>query len=179
MINGSTRQFILLITYGVLIGLIAGGLIWITASPPRGNPVNLVPTSTMKRITIYISGAVVNPGVYELPPGSRIQDAVTIAGGFLPTADSGGINLAAILIDSSQIDIPSRINSNFNGKVNINTATVEELDQLPGIGPTAAKNIVEYRLENGLFIFLEDIQKVTGIGSLTYEKIKDLITIGN
>lgn len=175
----STTHAIILITYGVLIGLIASGLIWITASPPRGNQITLAPSATIKNITIYITGEVLNPGVYELPPGSRVHDAVTRAGGLSSNADSDGINLAALLIDSSQIDIPSRLESNGNGKVNINTASVEELDLLPGIGPTAAKNIVEYRVENGLFVFLEDIQKVTGIGPLTYERIKDLITLGN
>jgi competence protein ComEA len=179
MINSSTRQALVFITFGVLIGLIASGLILITASPPRGNPITLAPSSTSKLITIYISGEVVNPGVYELPLGSRVQDAVTSAGGLLSTADSSGINLAALLIDSSQIDIPSIVDSYLTGKININTASIEELDTLPGIGLTAARNIVEFRIENGLFIYLEDIQKVAGIGPVIYEKIKNLISISN
>lgn len=179
MINSSTRQALLLITFGVLIGLIAGGLIWITASPPRGNPIVLAPSSTSKLITVYISGEVVSPGVYELPSGSRIKDAINSAGGLLSTADADGINLAALLIDSSQVDIPSIGDSFLSGKVNINTASIEELDSLPGVGPTAARNIIDYRLENGLFIYLEDIQKVTGIGPVIYEKIKYMISLGN
>lgn len=177
--SSSNRQALLLISYGVLIGLIASALILITSSPPRGNPIMLAPSSTERPITVYISGEVVDPGVYELPPGSRIEDAVALAGGFLPSADTGGINLAALLIDSSQIKIPSKVEAIRLGKVNINTASADELDQLPGIGPTAAQKIIEYREANGLFLYLEDIQKVTGIGRITYEKIKDLITIGD
>ena len=180
MINTSTKQAFLFISYGVFIGLLAGGLIWINASQPRGNPVVLATMSADQTISIYISGDIVNPGVYRLSQGSRIQDAVNSAGGFLPSADVDSVNLAALLIDSSQINIPSlsSMENTISGKVNINSATEEELEILPGIGPTAAKNIIEYRVENGEFMGIEDIQKVAGIGPATYEKIKFLITVG-
>lgn len=180
MINTSTKQALLFISFGVILGLLAGGVIWITASQPRGNPITLATMSTDQTISIYISGDVVNPGVYRLPQGSRIQDAVNSAGGFLSSADVNFVNLATLLIDSSQINIPSlsSVENTFVGKININTATEEELEILPGIGPTAAKNIIKYRMENGVFMGIEDIQKVAGIGPVTYEKIKFLITIG-
>jgi competence protein ComEA len=141
----------------------------------------LAPAPTTSPFTVYITGQVVRPGVYELPPGSRFEDAIEIAGGFLPDADINGINLAALLIDSSHIIIPSSKiqEEEFSGKVNINTATVVELDALPGIGPVYARNIVDYRQKNGLFTYIEDIQKVDGIGPALFEKIKDLITISD
>ena len=181
MNNSSLKRTLLLILYGVFIGLSAGGLIWITASQPRGLPIVLLPTSTTSPITVYITGQVVHPGVYELAPGSRFKDAVNIAGGFLPEADVSGINMAALLIDSSHINVPTSTLSEgkHSGKVNINTATIAELDTLPGIGPVYAKNIVDYRQKNGLFTYIEDIQKVNGIGPALFDRIKDLISISD
>ncbi len=129
------------IVYGVLIGLLAAGVIWLAASRPRGDPVTLLPTPTQSMLTVYVSGAVATPGVYSLPDGSRVDAAVQAAGGFIPGAESEGINLAALLEDGQQIDVPGIVNtSHVNaGRVNINTATVYELDALPGIGPTTAQ----------------------------------------
>jgi len=181
MNNSTIKQTLLLITYGVFIGLTVGGLIWITARPPQGVPILLAASSTASPLTVYISGEVVNPGVYKLPQGSRILDAINSAGGFLSDADKSGINLAEIIIDSSQIDIPSILGreDSSTGKVNINTATIDELEGLPGIGPTAARMIIEYRQSHGFFTSIDDIQKVEGIGPVTYEKIRNLISIGN
>jgi competence protein ComEA len=176
MNSSSIKQGVVLLTLGILIGLLIGGIIWITASPPRGKPVTLGSLPTEHPITVYISGEVLSPGVYKLPFGSRVQDLVVLAGGFLPAADTAGINLAALLVDSSQIDI--KLNSTASTSLEINTATADELETLPGIGPTAAKNIIEFRLKNGQFDFIEDIQKVAGIGPVTFEKIKTLITTG-
>ena len=180
MNNIPTRQSLILISYGVIIGLLMGGIIWITASPPRGKPITLATRRADQLISIYISGEVVNPGVYQLPLGSRVKDAVEIAGGFLSTADVSLINQAAIVTDSSHISIlPLQPNENLNAtEININTASADELETLPGIGPTFAKNIIDYRLENGPFGSIEEIQKVAGIGPVTYDKIKDLISIG-
>lgn len=173
-------KIFLYITYGILVGLLAAAGIWLAASPPRGEPVTLLPTPTSSNITVYVSGAVVSPGVYSLPAGSRVEDAVNAAGGFAPGAEQDSINLATIVVDGQQIDVPGVVNtSRVNaGRVNINKASAEELDALPGIGPTAAQAIVDYRLQNGNFANIQDIQNVPGIGPATYEKIKDYITVG-
>ncbi len=170
----------LFITYGILIGLLAAAVIWLAASPPRGEPVILLPTPTLGLITVHVSGAVLTPGVYSLPAGSRVEDAVLAAGGFAPGAEEDGINLAAEVVDGQQVDVPGIVStSHVNaGRVNINTATVDELDALPGIGPTTAQEIVDYRLEHGNFASIQEIRNVPGIGPATYDKIKDYITVG-
>jgi competence protein ComEA len=168
------------IALGVLIGLLAAGLIWLAASQPRGEAVTLLPSPTNRSLTVYISGAVATPGVYSLPEGSRTDDVILLAGGFLPNAEQEGINLAALLQDGQQLDVPVRSAATHvsSGRININTATVEELNTLPGIGTTIAQNIFNYRLTNGPFQFIQDIQNVSGIGPATYDEIKDLIMVG-
>jgi competence protein ComEA len=171
---------VLYITYGILIGLLAAGLIWLATSQPRGATVTLLPSPTPGSLTVYITGAVVSPGLYYLPTGSRIDDAVQAAGGFTTNAESDQINLAVPLRDGMQVDIPGLGGTNhiLLGRMNINTATAEELDTLPGIGPTAAQAIVDYRIEHGPFQMVQDIQNVPGIGPATYDQIKDLIAVG-
>jgi competence protein ComEA len=167
------------IAYGVLVGLLAAGVILIATSRPRGDAVTLLPTSTPGLVTVYVSGAVMIPGVYTLPDGSRVDAAIQAAGGFAVGAEQDSINLATILEDGQQIDVPGIVStSHVNaGRVNINSATVDELDALPGIGPTTAQAIVDYRLQNGNFISVQDIQNVPGIGPSSYDRIKDYITI--
>jgi competence protein ComEA len=168
------------ITYGVLIGLLAAGIIWLAVSQPRGEAVTLLPTATPGLLTVYVSGAVATPGVYTLPVGSRVDAAVQAAGGLLPGAESNNINLAMQLTDGQQINVPGIVDtSHVNiGRVNINTATVEALDTLPGIGPTTAQAIVDYRLQHGPFQVIQDIQNVPGVGPATYALIQDYINVG-
>lgn len=168
------------ITYGLLIGLLAGGIIWYATTTPRGEPVTLLPTATTGMVTVYISGAVASPGVFVLPAGSRLEAAITAAGGLAPEAEAEKINLAAFLEDGQQVNVPGIVDTGHvnAGRVNINTASASELDSLPGIGPTTAQAIVDYRLQNGSFQFIQDIQSVPGIGPTTYERIKDYITVG-
>jgi competence protein ComEA len=168
------------ITYGVLIGLLAAGLIWLSVSRPRGQSVTLLPTATPSMLTIYVNGAVATPGVFTLPEGSRIEAAVMAAGGFLPGAEEANINLATLLTDGQQINVPGIVDtSHVNvGRVNINTATVTELNGLPGIGPTTAQAIVDYRQQNGPFQTIQDILKVPGIGPATFDNIKNFINVG-
>lgn len=168
------------ITYGVLIGLLAAGIIWLAVSRPQGEAVTLLPTATPGLLTVYISGAVATPGVYTFPEGSRIDDALKAAGGSLPGAELTNINLAVLLTDGQQINIPGVVDiSHVNvGRVNINTATADDLDNLPGIGPTTAKAIVDYRLQNGPFQVIQDIQKVPGVGPATFAQIQDYINVG-
>ena len=171
---------ILNITYGVLIGLLAAGIIWLGVSPPRGNEVTLLPTATPSLLTVYVSGAVATPGVYTLPEGSRIAAAVKAAGGMLPGAETNNINLALLIADGQQINVPGIVDtSHVNaGRVDINTATLAELDSLPGIGPTTAQSILDYRLQNGPFQVIQEIQNVPGIGAATFAQIQDYISVG-
>ncbi len=168
------------ITYGILIGLLAGSIIWLTTSQPRGEAVVLLPTQTPGTLTVYVTGAVATPGVYSLPQGSRVDAAIKAAGGLLPGAEQQSLNLATLLVDGQHVDVPGIVDtSHVNvGRVNINTATVMELTTLPGIGETTAQAIVDYRLENGPFQSIEDIQNVPGVGPATFAGIRDYITIG-
>jgi competence protein ComEA len=169
------------ITYGVLIGLLAGGLIWLTVSRPRGETVTLLPTATSGLMKVYVSGAVATPGVYTLPEGSRVDDAVNAAGGSVPGAEMSNINLALQLTDGQQINIPGIVDIPSHiiiGRININTANVNELEGLPGIGPTTAQAIMDYRLQNGPFQAIQEIQNVPGIGPATYAQIQDYINVG-
>ena len=168
------------IAYGVLIGCLAMGVIWILTSQPRGEAVALLPTSTPGQVTIYVSGAVATQGMYELPAGSRIGNAIQAAGGFIAGAEQDRVNLASPLEDGQQIDVPGVVSTNHlnAGRVDINSATVSEFDGLPGIGPTTAQAIVDYRDNHGSFQNIQEIQNVPGIGPATYDEIKDYISIG-
>ena len=183
-------------TAGILFGLFIAVLVWVVARNPSGQAVTLRPVPTEKPIVVQVSGAVPRPGVYALAQGSRVQDAISAAGGFLAEAEKTGINLARALEDGEQLDIPyaegsspviletpiasSTITSSSSTAelININTASLAELDTLPGIGPTTAQKIIDYRTQNGPFLAKEDIINVSGIGPGTYERIKDLITVG-
>lgn len=171
---------VLHVTIGVLIGLLAAGLFRLAAAPAPAQPIALLPTPTPAPIKVYVTGAVVAPGVYTLLPGSRVEDAVEAAGGFMPDAASEQINLASLLWDGAQIHVPHLTASTRvgGGRININTASAEEIATLPGIGPTTAQKIVEYRLQHGPFRTIQDIQNVPGIGPTTFAKIRDYITVG-
>lgn len=141
-------------------------------------------------IVIHICGAVANPGVYELPEGSRIFQAIQAAGGFLEEARQDSLNQAAVLSDGIRLyvptmeeteNIPENISEGILGEdgglVNINTADEEELCTLTGIGSSKAKSIIEYRTKNGNFQKIEDIMNVEGIKDGLFQKIRDSITV--
>jgi competence protein ComEA len=174
-----------------LFGLFLAALAWVVARNPVGEAVVLRPVPTEKPVIVYITGAVPRPGVYALPQGARVQDAISAAGGFLAEAEKSQINLAALLEDGEKLDIPylegaspvlttpvPAVVTSTTELIDINTASAAELEALPGIGPTTAQKIVEYREQNGPFVSTEDIINVSGIGPGTYERIKDLITVG-
>ena len=139
-----------------------------------------------REVIVHISGAVAKPGVYSLNEGSRLFDAVELAGGFNEEADESYLNLAAVLEDGQKYHVPTTEEAenllrqqaaSSDGKIDINTAGVEELTKLSGIGEGKAKAIVAYRDEHGVFATVEDIMKVSGIGEGTYSKFKDEITV--
>ena len=187
---------------GVMAGFALAGFLLFVSRAPAGEPIMLLPAPTKAPIAVHVIGAVPRPGLYEFAEGARVQDAIDAAGGLLASANVDTINLAALLQDGQQLDIPyksgeqpSTTSSNTNESplvlpgatgesstvnedlVNINTASAQELDSLPGIGPTIAQRIIDYRNENGPFQKIEDILNVSGIGPSTYDEIKDLITV--
>lgn len=189
------------VALGVVCGLLGAGAIWLASSPPRGNPIQLLPPPTPAPIQVHVTGEVIEPGVCLLPVGSRVQDAIQAAGGFSDEANEE-LNLAAVLQDGDRVQVASTIQAqeapgsestlgapaNAAGQqpssglvrvVNINTASQAELETLSGIGPVTALKIIDYREANGLFIGIEDIQKVSGIGPVTFEKFKEQITVGD
>jgi len=158
----------------------------ITAAPlPTLTPV--LPTDTPGPVTVSVDGAVNQPGQYTLPPRSRVNDAVHAAGGPIADADLERINLALILHDGEHIHVasvgeaiptPTRYGISADGRIDINLADAALLETLPGIGPTIAQRIMEYREMNGQFETIEAIQKVQGIGPGKFETIRDLISVG-
>jgi competence protein ComEA len=181
------------ILLGFLMGLLASAAILLVATQPAGQPVHLIPAPTDGLITVQVSGAVFNPGLYQLPQGSRVQQALDAAGGALNSADPMALNLAATISDGMRIWVP-RLNEitstpapasktslistpSPSNPINLNTATQAELESLPGIGTTRAAQIIIYRQANGLFTQVSDLLKVEGITESVYEKIKGLVTV--
>lgn len=180
------------VAYGVMCGLLGAGLLLLVTRPRPGKPIELPALPAPAFVMVHVAGAVNQAGIYSLAPGSRVLDAVNAAGGISEAGDASLINLAALLEDGGRVFVPSRgttaITTPGIGSltpspvlfpVNINTASQAELEALPDIGPVTAQNIITYRQQNGTFNNLEEIQNVVGIGPVTYEKIKDLITIGD
>ncbi len=177
---------------GILIGknYFAKGSEEIVAIEPVEE--NVAPIN--KTIRVYVAGEVKKPDVYELDDGAIVKDAVVLAGGFTENADTISINLAKKLSDGEEIIVYSKVtdasgstgtvsnaintnsSANRTGKVNINTASKDELMTLSGIGEVKAQAIIDYRTKNGPFRDIHDIVNVSGIGEKTFENIKDSIT---
>lgn len=136
--------------------------------------------STGGDLVVHVAGAVDEPGVYRMPPGSRVTDAIDRAGGSTGEADPGGINLAAPLADGQQIQVPAKVEggasatgaSSPDGPISLGTATVEELDTIEGIGPVTAAAILEFRDQNGGISSVDDLDQVSGIGPTTMEALR-------
>ena len=139
------------------------------------------------KIKVHVKGAVANPGVCELSAEARVEEALKMAGGATEESDLTSVNLAKRLEDEDEVFIPfitvpdaegeNKAHAADNGLVNINSATVEQLQKLPGIGETYAQAIVSYREANGKFKSIENIKRVSGIGTGRYNAIKDLICV--
>ena len=158
----------------------------------RGNTqINAAPeiipiTIAEPEIFVDVTGAVNNPGVYSLTGRSRVIDAIKAAGDSAPGADLSTINLARVLNDGEQIYVDSTAVNSFgqrvskkvsSGPININRATLRQLDALDGIGPVIAGRIIEYRKKNGSFLTVDDLQKVSGIGAAKFAQIKSKVRI--
>jgi len=176
---------------GVLSALLvtAGGLVCVRR--PASQPIEIVepsPSSTVGpvELAVYVTGAVVNPGVYYLPDESRVQDALEAAGGPTADADLDRVNLALRVHDEDQIYVPSlgeenppvtRMSGSGSGLININAASAPELETLPGIGPALARAVIDHREAHGPFATIEEITDVRGIGQGVFGEIRELITV--
>jgi competence protein ComEA len=167
-------------------------------SVAQGGPGAAGPAATAEDVVVEVGGAVVRPGVYRLPPGSRVQDAITAAGGFGPRVDAAeadrGLNLAAPVRDGDEIHVPARGevalaspgaagdgagggSGGGSGPVDMNHATAEQLDTLPGVGPATAAKIIAAREEQP-FASIDELGVRKVVGPATLEKIRPLVTVG-
>ncbi len=195
MVGRSRINSMLWMAFAVGCVSLALGLILLISRPPQGEPIQLLAPPSPAPILVHVAGAVLNPGVYNLPPGCRVQDAIQAAGGFTELADVQSLNLAAFIEDGSRLVVPQRnpeplsqpaaaeaqweYSPSPSDLININTASQELLETLPGIGPVLAAKIIAYRQEIGVFNSIEEIEQVAGIGPSKFNQIKDYITVTN
>ncbi|MFT4212751.1 MAG: ComEA family DNA-binding protein [Microbacterium sp.] len=169
--------FAVVVVAGMLQGAVA----------PQTVP-SATPTATIVPAGVYVhvEGAIRAPGLYLLPAGARVVDAVSAAGGFADDADQAGLNLARVLVDGEQLHVPAVGEAaasataggvTADGRVNINTADAAALDTLPRIGPALAQRIIDWREANGAFTSVDDLLAVTGIGDAILAGLRDLVTV--
>jgi comEA protein len=189
-INGQWRRHLLAICAGLTI---IGAAVSFFIRPAGSTSKAILPTfasttSLAQQVVVDVGGAVANPGVYKLHNNSRVIDALRAAGDIVAGADLSQINRAALVRDGDRIYVP-RVGesapatvvagggSAASALVNVNTATAEQLDSLPGVGPATAQAIISYRTEHGRFTSVTDLQKVSGIGPAKFAKMKDLVRV--
>jgi competence protein ComEA len=181
----------------VLVVLALGGrfLVGAIAKPgePAGQPALALDATSVTEppppeVVVHVVGAVRRPGLYQLPEGSRTDDAIRRAGGAGPRADLSLVNLAAPVADGQQILVPTRTKPGAtpavadaapapSGPVHLNTATLEQLDELPGVGPVTAEKILAYREEHGAFQSIDELDAVPGIGPARLEELRQLVAL--
>jgi competence protein ComEA len=141
----------------------------------------------VRRLLVHVVGAVRTPGLYRLDDGSRVDDAIGAAGGPRPKADLDAINLAAPVADGQQVIVPVRgsgtaaagagSSGTAAGRVHLNTASLEQLDTLPGVGPVTAQKILDYRDQHGAFSSVDELDAVPGIGPTRLAELKELVDL--
>lgn len=199
-----TPRELVAIAVVALVIVLGAGIAFVRALPRGGAAAAPLPValesspSPSPELVVYVTGAVAHPGVYDFAAGSRIVDAIRVAGGLTPGADASTLNLAEPLTDGERVYVPRRgetpppVQSGGGGpagggsgsggsggaaKVNVNTATIAELDSLPGVGPVLAQRIVDYRTQHGPFRDVRDLMKVEGIGQKKFDSLKDFVTV--
>ena len=173
--------------------VLAGRHLLQAGAPQAPRPASIVAeqpsAATSPKLFVHVVGAVRRPGLYRLREGSRIADAVTRAGGATRKADMSVVNLAAPLSDGVQVVVPRRVPAAAveggaaaagtpaasHGPVHLSTATLEQLDALPGIGPVTAQKILDYRQENGGFASVDELDAVPGIGPARMEQLREVV----
>lgn len=178
------------------VGLVGGYGVAMRAKPKPAKVSLSAPAARerdkTRKIFVHVGGAVRRPGLYLLAEGARVDDAVRAAGGVLEDADLDALNLAARVKDGDKILVPAKDAEGSNdaggndagaahgqsgGLVNLNTASISDLDSLPGIGPALAQRILDFRERNGGFRTVEDLLEVPGIGSKKFEELRELVTV--
>jgi len=177
---------------GIVLLLVAAGIaVVVSAVTPHGVDQTAAPPTVHSASPatgkgpsefVHVVGEVRAPGLYQLPAGSRVLDAVAAAGGFAPDADQAQVNLARLVSDGEQLvvaktgAVPAAPGASATGKVDLNTADATALETLDGIGPALAQRILDFRKKNGGFSSVNDLQNVAGIGDKKFAAIKDKIT---
>ena len=182
------RRHAVLLAAGLLVLLVlVGRQLADSGAPAPARPVVVEanPASEARpEILVHVVGAVRRPGLYRLRDGARIADAVARAGGVTRKADVALVNLAAPVADGTQVVVPRRqaavtaggaVSDTPSGPVHLNTATLEQLDALPGVGPATAQRILDYRHENGAFSSVDELDAVPGIGPARLEQLRELV----
>lgn len=187
----------------LLVGLVAAGVIAVTVwaerpvaapapQPPQRPPVfgMVAPRADPPSLVVSVVGRVVRPGLVEVRSGARVADALAAAGGPLPDSDITALNLARKVVDGEQLVVavptpsgtePGAVNgraaSDGDGKLDLNAADVEQLDQLPGIGRVMAERIVRWRTEHGRFASVDQLREVGGIGHTRWARLRELVRV--
>jgi competence protein ComEA len=156
--------------------------------PVTDAPAGALSAEARPRLVVHVVGAVRRPGLYRLTDGARIADALRRAGGATRRADLSLVNLAAPVADGTQVVVPRRAPpapegaaegspgaASTSGPVHLNTATIEQLDELPGVGPVTAQKIIDYREQHGAFSSVDDLDAIPGIGPARLEQLRELV----
>ena len=188
---GSRRRFFAAIAAVLVVAVLVARQLTKASEPSPQQPAPLLPAEAAGagkgRLIVHVVGAVHRPGLYRLKGGARIADAVRRAGGATRKADLEAINLAAPVEDGLQVVVPRRLppaaggapaasgeSPAVQGPVHLNTATLEQLDALPGIGPVTAQKILDWREKHGAFTSIEDLDAIPGIGPARLEQLRDV-----
>jgi competence protein ComEA len=177
--TGDTKARRKLLTFGCAVAVVLALLI---SGQVESSPIPIAKKTKTQIVSqsgfVHITGEVKRPGVYQISPGMRLFEAIGLAGGFTKSAIQDSVNLARVINDGEQIVVSGGESaSNTDNLIHLNRATASELDSLPGIGPTLANRIVDYREANGSFGKVGDLQKVAGIGDKLFSGIKELVAL--
>lgn len=179
-----SRRRALVLAAAALALLAVAGRTLADAGTAEVEPVALVPEASAAAaplLVVHVAGAVRRPGLYRLPEGKRVADAVARAGGATAPADTAAINLAAPLADGMQVLVPRRApgggaGRSIGGRVSLSSASAAELDALPGIGPVTAQKILDFRAAHGGFRSVDDLDAIPGIGPARIEQLRELVS---
>jgi competence protein ComEA len=162
----------------LLMVIALGAGVWYSRSAPEPPPATVTRPVINDSMTVHVSGRVRSPGLVAVPHGSRVADAIIAAGGALPEADLGALNLAAPLADGQHLVVPGPgLEAPADERVRVNTAGAVELQTLPGVGPVLAGRIVEFRDSNGPFVLVEDLLDVPGIGEAKLAALRTAVLV--